>query len=213
MVLTKNIDSNKYTADLTEEQKSFQDLTLLQKYDAVLEALFDKSGNSPTFDYINDILLERKKKIHWGEVMDILNTMEGDKYLYDHFTNKDGIQIFLLSFNGKYLKETGGLEKKIEREKAKEKLDSDLNDSNLKTGRWTRTNIVITSIIGSITLIAVLTNLGITINRESKESSRHLKDSLQQIKTQESALELNKELHQIRQTLQDTAKVKVRIEK
>jgi hypothetical protein len=157
--------------------------------------------------------LKDKKKVHWGEVMDNLYAMIGDGYLYGHFTNQKQQQIFLLSFNGKLLKETGGLEKKIEREKAKEKLDSDLNDSNLITGRWKRTNIVITIIIGSITLIAVLANLGITINRECKESSRQLRDSMQQSKTQENALELNKELHQIFLSLKDTIKVKVKIAK
>lgn len=202
-------DTNKYPADLTEEQKSFADLTLLQKYDAVLKVLFDQSGNDPTFDRILEFLLKEKKKIHWGEVMDILNTMAGDGYLYSDYKNKNGIQLFLLSFNGKYLQETGGLENKIEREKAKEKLSSDLNDSNLKTGRWTRNNIVLTAITGGITLIALLTNLGITLNRECKESKRHLKDSLQQVKSQENASELNKEVRQIRQYLQDTAKMKV----
>jgi hypothetical protein len=208
-----HIDASRYSFDLTEEQKFFADLNLLQKYDAVLDVLFKESGKSPTFDDINKVLLEEKKKVHWGEVMDILYTMIGDSYLYGHFTNQKKEQIFLISFNGKNLKETGGLEKKIEREKIKEQLSSDLNDSNLKTGRWTRNNIILTAITGGITLIALLTNLGITINRESKESQRHLKDSLQQVKSQENASELNKELRQIHQYLQDTAKVRLKIEK
>jgi len=187
------------------------DLTLLQKYDAVLEVLYEKSGQSPTFEFIQMALEQNGKKVDGGEVWDILNTMAKDGFLYIVMQSEK--ERYLLSFNGKLLQETGGLEKKIEREKGNEKLKSDLNDSNLKTGRWTRTNIIITIIIGSITLIAVLTNLGITINRESKESTRQLRDSTQRAKEQENALELNKEVRQIRQTLQDTSKVKVKIVK
>ncbi len=190
-----------------------QELSLLEKYDAVLDVLYDISGKSPTFDRIQASLVKNEKKVDGGELWDILNTMIKDNFVYFVKNNQTEEELYLLSFNGKLLKETGGLEKKLNTEKKKDQLNIDLNEFNLKTGRWTRINIVITSIIGSITLIAVLTNLEITINKESKELSRHLKDSLQQTKTQENASELNKNLLQIRQTLQDTAKVKVRIEK
>lgn len=190
-----------------------EDLLLLEKYDAVLDVLFSESGKAPTFQDIEKKLKENAKKIDGGEVWDILNTMMRDGYLYFVPHEEKNAEVYLISFNGKYLKETGGLVNKIEREKTKQKLDSDLNESNLKTGRWTRSNMIISVIIGSITLIAVLANLGITVNRESKETGRKLRDSLQEVKTQQNASQLNRELHQIYQVLQDTSKVKVKIER
>ncbi len=192
--------------------KTKPELPLLQKYDAVLDALYNTSGDSPTFDKIMLKLNEMGRKVDDGEVWDILNTMIKDGYLYFVHHNEKNIDVYLLSFNGKYLKETGGLEKKIEREKTKEELNNKLNDSNLKNGKWTRNNIILTSITGGITLIALLVNLGITLNRESKELQRHLKDSIQQVKSQENASELNEEIRQIRQHLQDTSK-KIKIVK
>jgi hypothetical protein len=67
--------------------------------------------------------------------------------------------------------------------------------------------------MGGITLAALIINLGITINRESKEDHRQLKDSIQSQKIQQNPTELNKQLSLIHQTLSDTAKVKVKIEK
>jgi hypothetical protein len=206
------IDQSKYS-DQSEKQKSFTDLTLLQKYDAILDVLFKESGNAPTFDDINTILLTEKKKIHWGEVMDILYTMIGDDYLYGHFTKTDvngkPVQIFLISFNGKYLKDTGGFEKKIEREKAKEKLNKDLNDSNLKTGRWTRRNMIYTGSTAAITIIALITNIVLTQSREAKQNKQQVQDSVQKTKQQKLDSELNQEVRQIHQRLQDTLSIHV----
>jgi ABC-type Na+ efflux pump permease subunit len=197
------------------DEKEQKELTLIQKYDTVLDVLYTESGKSPTFDDILGKLGTDGYNIHWGEVWDVINTMIKDGFIYQVIQEDDPEKKprYLLSFNGKLLKETGGLEKKLAREKKKEETNVLLDASNLKTGRWTRTNIIITIVTGSITLIAVLTNLGITINRESKESIRQLRDSIQQAKTQENASELNKNIHQIHQALQDTAKVKVKIEK
>jgi len=198
---------------MADEEK--KELTLLQKYDTVLDVLYTESGKSPTFDDILGKLGFDGYNIHWGEVWDIINTMTKDGFIYQVIQEDDTEKKprYLLSFNGKLLKETGGLEKKLEREKKKDATDVLLDASNLKTGRWTRNNIILTAITGGITLIALLTNLGITLNRESKELQRHLKDSLQQVKQQDNSSELNKEIRQIRQYLQDTANVKVKIGK
>lgn len=206
------IDQSKYS-DQADKQKSFTDLTLFQKYDAVLDVLFIESGNAPTFDDINNVLLTEKKKVHWGEVMDILYTMMGDDYLYGHFTKTDTngkpVQIFLISFSGKYLKETGGFGKKLEREKAKDKLDKDLNESNLKNGRWTRRSMIYTGITAAITIIALITNIVLTQGRETKQKQQQSQDSGQKVKQQELDSELNQEIRQIRQRLQDTLDMNV----
>lgn len=195
------------------DEKEQKELTLIQKYDTVLDVLYTESGKSPTFDDILGKLGADGYNIHWGEVWDIINTMIKDGFIYQVIQEDDPDKKprYLLSFNGKLLKETGGLEKKLAREKKKEETGVLLDESNLKTGRWTRTNIVITIITGSITLIAVLTNLGITINRESKDSGRQLKEFIQQAKAQENVIELNKTIKKINKTLEDTAKVKVKI--
>lgn len=207
------IDASKYSADLTDEQESFSDLTLLQKYDAVLDVLYSESGKGPTFDDINKALLTQKKKIHWGEVMDILYTMIGDKYLYGRFANQQGKQIFLLSFNGKLLKETEGYEKKLEREKQKELLSNRQLAKSIEVSRWTKWNIGLALSISATTLIVLLFTYNRDTNRYRKESERQQKDSLSQVQAQESTKELKEELHQISLSLKDTAKVKVKIEK
>src|SRR5688500_18510640 len=91
--------------ELTDTQKLFPQLEPLQKYDAVLEALFKISGDAPTFDDINKWLLLNNKQVHWGEVMDILYTMGNDGYVYGHMTHPKKGQMFLLSFNGKLLQQ------------------------------------------------------------------------------------------------------------
>jgi hypothetical protein len=148
------IDASKYSSELTEEQNSFLDLTLFQKYDAVLGVLYSESGKAPTFDDINKVLLTEKKKVHWGEVMDVLYTMIGDNYLYGHFTNQKKEQIFLLSFNGKLLKEGGGISTKLQREKDKEELDIKLKGISIGNIKFTRI-LAYASFILALTLGAV----------------------------------------------------------
>lgn len=207
------IEANKYFPDLTDEQKAFSDLTLLQKYDAVLDVLDSESGKAPTFDDINRVLLTEKKKVHWGEVMDILYTMIGDKYLYGHFANQQGKQIFLLSFNGKLLKDTGGYEKKLEREKQKELLSNRQLTKSIEVSRWTKWNIGLALLMSATTLTVLLFTCNRDTYRYRKESERQKKDSLTQVQTQENTKGFKEELHQISLSLNDTTKVKVKIEK
>ena len=208
-----HIDASKYTSELTEEQKSFLDLTLLKKYDAVLGVLYSESGKAPTFDDINKVLLTEKKKVHWGEVMDILYTMIGDGYLYGHFTNQKQQQIFLLSFNGKLLKETGGLERKLEKAKSDDVLKSDQLTKAIEVSKWTKWNIGLALFMTATTLSVLLFTCNRDTNRYRKEFEKQSKDTLRQEEINKSVLELKTELHQISLSLQDTAKVKVKIEK
>src|SRR4051812_5865590 len=97
-------------------------MTLIEKFDAVLDVLYSESGKAPTFQDIETKLIENGKKVHGGEVWDILNTMMRDGYLYFVQHEVKNQEVYLISFNGKLLKETEGLEKKLEREKMNEKL-------------------------------------------------------------------------------------------
>jgi len=208
-----HIDANKYSAELTEEQKLFADITLLQKFDAVLDVLYSESGNAPTFDDIHAALLEAKKKVHWGEVMDVLYTLIGDGYLYGHFTNQQKQQIFLLSFNGKLLKETGGLEKKLEKGKRDDTLKSDQLTKSIEVSKWTKWNIALALLMSATTLSVLVFTCTRDTTRYNKEAEQRLIDKQQQVQTRKSdSISLQKPL-EISVSLKDTAKVKVKIEK
>lgn len=201
--------TNKYPQDLTEEQQSFPDLTLLQKYDAVLKVLFEESGNDPTFDRILEWLRKGKKKIHWGEVWDILQSMDGDKYLYSNNANKEGVQLFLLSFNGKYLQINGGLEKKLEREKVKEELDVKLKGVSIGNIKFTRI-LAYASFILALTLGVVQIIKFISERNKQEQPSITPAQVEQLLQSQQQAAE---HLRQLQQTilLTDTAVKKIRV--
>lgn len=207
-----HIDASKYSANLKEEQNSFPDLTLLQKYDAVLDVLSSLSGDSPTFDDINAALLKEKKKVHWGEVMDILYTMIGDDYLYGHFTktdeNRNSFQIFLISFNGKLLKETGGYEKKLDREKTKTELINKQLSVSISFVNWSKANIVISLLFAATTLVFVVRNWNINDKTYHRILDKDKKESIEQSMKQKAESKQRKETFRISVSLQDTAKVK-----
>lgn len=78
---------------------------------------------------------------------------------------------------------------------------------------WTKGNILIGALISITTLSVVLFNCNRDTDKYHKELERQQKDTLQQRQINQSVLELKKELHQISLSLQDTAKVKVKIER
>ncbi len=91
------------------------DLTLIQKYDEVLTVLYDESGNSPSFDDITGKLGAKGLNIHWGEIMDVLFTLDKEGLIYKVTLQEDKTNEirYLLNFAGKRLKEDGGLAKKL----------------------------------------------------------------------------------------------------
>jgi len=95
-------------------------MTLVQKFDAVLDALYDISGQRPTFGRILALLRKRKHNIHWGEVWDILNKMRRDGVIREPIiqNNIKGVdkEIYLITFEGKLMKERNGLKGKFWRE-------------------------------------------------------------------------------------------------
>lgn len=206
-----HIDASKYSPDLTEEQKSFPDLAILQKYDAVLDVLYSESGKAPTFDDINIILLTEKKKVHSGEVMDILYTMIGDKYLYGHFANQKKEQIFLLSFNGKLLKEGGGISAKLNREKDKEDLDIKLKGVSIGNIKFTRilayASFILALALGAVQIVKYFTE------RNKPEQQNISPEQVEQLL--QSQQQTAEHLQQLRQTilLTDTSVKKIKVAK
>lgn len=98
-----------------------EELTLIEKFDAVLDALYDFSGKHPTFFRLRAILRARKKKIHWGELMDIMVKIEKDglahpKVQSKYKKRKNAEWVHLITFEGKLLKERGGLKNKVRKE-------------------------------------------------------------------------------------------------
>lgn len=91
------------------------DLTLIQKYDEILTVLYDESGNSPSFDDITGKLGGKGLNIHWGEIVDVLFTLDKEGLIYKVTLQDDPTNEirYLLNFAGKRLKEDGGLAKKL----------------------------------------------------------------------------------------------------
>lgn len=112
-----------------------------------------------------------------------------------------------------FIASKNGYKAKEKQAKAKDKLATDLNDSNLKTGKWTRKNILVTGSIAVITLMFVIGNWYINYKKYHQESYKLKTVSLQDLKQQQDSEKLFQELGQIRQYLKDTANVKVKIEK
>ena len=99
------------------------ELTLIQKFDAILDALYEISGKRPTYHRIKKVLRVKDLKIEDGEIWDILVKMETDKTVHLPVLNPNpkfpNEYLHLITFEGKLLKERGGLKGKIERDKAK----------------------------------------------------------------------------------------------
>jgi hypothetical protein len=95
-------------------------MTLIEKFDAVLKALYDISGKRPTFGRIMALLRVRRKNIHWGEVWDILNKMIRDNLLHPGVivptSERPNEVLYLITFEGKLMCERNGLKGKIRRE-------------------------------------------------------------------------------------------------
>jgi hypothetical protein len=98
-----------------------KELTLVEKFDAVLDALYDISGKRPTDTRIMLLLKKRGIKIDVGEVWDIFIKMRQEGLLHQEvkaiYSKRPNEVLHLIHFNGKYLKETNGLKGKLEREK------------------------------------------------------------------------------------------------
>jgi hypothetical protein len=97
-----------------------KDLSLTKKFDAVLKALYDISGNRPSFERILNLLNERKQKVDIGEIWDIFKKMERDNLLHLPHTAKYSEQpdeiLHLITFEGKLMHERHGLKGQLRRE-------------------------------------------------------------------------------------------------
>ena len=97
-----------------------QELTLIQKYDEVLKALYDISGQRPTFGRILALLRVRKVNMEWAEVWDIMAKMRREFIIHPEITDRSSKipteVIHLITFEGKLMYERKGLKGKIKRE-------------------------------------------------------------------------------------------------
>lgn len=124
-----------------------------------------------------------------------------------HYVEKNDEGKYRLSDSGKVYYDF------LKKESTKYELDRQSVQSTINTGILTRMNIKIGWLLGIVTLLAILTNLGITIHKECLESKRRIEQTQQQSKIQQNALQLNQIIQEISQSLKDTSKVKVKIEK
>lgn len=157
-----------------------EELNLTQKFDAVLDALYEISGKHPTFRRIIALLYARNKKVDAGEVWDIMVKMQRDNLLHPpepvrskkpnqnrpEMTQSDSIH--LITFEGKLLKERGGLKGKDEREKT----------------HWTQTHPIAYAIITGLAAATLSLAVGLILWQVDKQSD-------------------NKETQEIKQTIKD----------
>jgi hypothetical protein len=146
-------------------------LTLIQKFDAVLEALYCLSGKRPTFDRINKFLRVKKKNVHWGEVWDILEKMQREFLVHQPRTHQDRPNeiLHLITFEGKLMHERNGLNGKLFREK------------------FTRIWVTALSIL---TLIIAFLSFHFSLTSVNDSTVKSLNDSIKQVVSRQDSMTL-----------------------
>ena len=167
-------------------------MTLIQKFDAVLKALYDISGKRPTFGRIMALLRVRKQTIHWGEIWDILNKMLRDNLIHPGQTvpksKRPNEVLHIITFEGKLMHERNGLKGKIRRENF--------------TKYWVSTLSILTLIIAGLSLYYSTTSVNDSTVNKLDET---LKKGLSQ---QDSMQKLEKNKLQILQAIADSVSKK-----
>lgn len=99
--------------------------------------------------------------------------------------------------------------------KLKEKEEREMKsvESTIKTGKWTRTNMIISGLLAATTTMVVVTNYFGNKAQTLQEDKKEKLESSRQLEMRQDVQELTKQLHQISLILSDTAKAKVKIEK
>ena len=167
-------------------------MTLIEKFDSVLKALYDISGKRPTFGRIMALLRVRKKNIHWGEVWDILNKMIRDNLLHPGVTvpnsKRPNEVLHLITFEGKLMHERNGLKGKIRRENF--------------TKKWVSAISILTLIIAGLSFYFSLSSI-------SDNTVNKVNETLKKGLTQQDSIQiLEKNKLKILQTIADSVSKK-----
>ncbi len=101
----------------------------------------------------------------------------------------------------------------FEKYREKKITENEVIKGTIKTGKWTRNNMIISGILASITTMVVVKGCYDNRARDMQQRNRGLIDSIKQIQILQSVKEVNQKLQEISHALSDTAKVKVKIEK
>ncbi|MEN6463317.1 MAG: hypothetical protein ABFC94_18355 [Syntrophomonas sp.] len=149
-----------------------EELTLVQKFDTVLEMLYLYSGKRPTSGRVIAFIRAKNKKIDPGEVWDIMNRMVEDKLVSivaATVNKKQNTPLYLLKFEGKIMYERGGLKGKLKREK----------------NHWTQRHPVLYALISGIggAILALVVGLSLwwvdkrTESQENQETKQTISDA------------------------------------
>lgn len=148
-----------------------KDLTIIEKFDAVLKVLYDISGKRPTFGRITALLLFRKQKVDGGEIWDIIRKMQREFLLHpdikDSSSKTPNEIIYLITFEGKLMWERNGLAGKMYREKF--------------TKTWITSISILTLVIAALSLYFSLSSVSdSTLNKINESITQGLlkQDSL-----------------------------------
>ena len=183
-------------------------MTFENKQELIFFQVVEEKAKDRNKVYVDTQVIESMVgKIDETKAKLILNDFNSKQYIYQDHGKISALPHYEISASGyiyyNFLKE----------ESEKMELDRKSIKATIKTGKLTRKNIKIGWILGIVTLLDILTNLGITAYREWRLARKEQSDSLQQSKTLKLYQEVNQKLYQISQSLSDTSKVKVRIEK
>lgn len=144
-------------------------MTLIQKYDAVLEAVYYISGKRPSFIRIKKFLTIRGKSMDDGEIWDIFEKMQRDFILHTprvHESRPTEI-LHLITFEGKLMHERNGLKGKLWREKF--------------TRIWVTTLSILTLIIAGLSFYFSLSSV-------SDSTVKSINDNMQQVSLKQDSL-------------------------
>ncbi len=196
---------------LTEEQAKILDDVIQFMFDSNVRDNRDLSFSA--IDYQSDRHIRKLKHVTEEDMVTMLSI--ADIYLKDSpfYPFVGDISDLRLAKAATAFRNYGGFSKIYEIENRKDVRDEELRSSTVKTGKWTRRNMVISGILAATTTLVVLTNYFDNKAKKLQQDIKEKSDSLRQSETRQDVQELTKQLHQISQSLQDTSKVKVKIEK
>jgi hypothetical protein len=124
-------------------------MTWPEKIDAVIDCLYQRSGDNPTFSLIEERL--KSKGVEKGEIRDILLYLYRREFIYcevegdrDHAYSDLGEAHYLINAKGKLFKEANGFAGESRSETRKERQEK----LQIQFNRWVTIATVITMLLG-----------------------------------------------------------------
>lgn len=184
---------------LTEEQAKILDDVIQFMFDSNVREKIDLPFSA--FNYQTDRHIRKLKHVTEEDMLTMLSI--ADIYLKDNpfYPFTGDISELRLTKAATAFRNYGGFSKIYEIENRKDLRDEELRSSTVRTGKWTRRNMVISGILAATTTMVVLTNYFDNKTKKLQEDIRERSDTLRQSEIRQDVQELTRQLHQISQSL------------